>query len=141
MRYAQVGCRCVQQPCRGTTLLLVNATPTTLDWTRSPLVKDVEAGYAEPTERETLLAERRTSSTEEEVPTLSQDQSERIRSLELSNKRQSPQSSPPDEQNIQRDKLKGLGLAALTTVFTALTSVFAKITGDTASCGSYLVCS
>ena len=104
--------------------------PATPERICSPLFKDVETGYVEPTEREVLLAERRTSSTEEEEPMLSQNQSESIHSLQLSNKLHSSQSSSPDEQSVQKDKLKGLGLAALTTIFTALTSVFAKITGD-----------
>lgn len=100
-------------------------------------LQDLEQGTAEQSEKSVLLPDRRTSSFDEDLKTsVSRAQS---RSLPHSSKQALDVSAAPEagtsdyndeEQSTESNKMKGLGLAGIATMFQAVMSVCAKILGQ-----------
>lgn len=115
--------------------------------------KDLEAGSDKESDNSFLLAERRTSSFEDEMPPLSisrahsrssppkarsHTSASRTHSRSLPSRpkgtlqvsRDTSQDPATDQQSSQSKRMKGLGLAGIATVFQAVMSVCAKILGQ-----------
>lgn len=115
--------------------------------------QDLEAGSDKESDNSFLLAERRTSSFEDEMPPLSisrahsrssppkarsHTSASRTHSRSLPSRpkgtlqvsRDTSQDPATDQQSSQSKRMKGLGLAGIATVFQAVMSVCAKILGE-----------
>jgi len=98
------------------------------------LLQDLEAGDAQQSEQSFLLADRRTSSLDEEPRTsMSRAHSRTLPSKPKAALQVASDSSTPDQQGADGSKrLKGLGLAGIATMFQAVMSVCAKTLGGAA---------
>lgn len=97
----------------------------------SDLVQDLEAGDAQQSEKSLLLADRRTSSLDEEHSvSMSRAHSRTPPAKPKASLHVSSETTSSDQQGTDQGKrLKGLGLAGIATVFQAVMSVCAKILG------------
>ena len=107
----------------------------------SDLVQDLEAGDAQQSEKSLLLADRRTSSLDEEHNvSMSRAHSRTPPAKPKASLQVSSETTPSDQQGADQGKrLKGLGLAGIATVFQAVMSVCAKILGSEELHSSHVV--
>lgn len=119
-----------------------------LRYTINVATQDVEQGLPEQSEKSFLLPHRRTSSFDEDLETsVSRAHSRTLPqpSKEALGVSAAPEASTSgidaDAQGTDNNKLKGLGLAGISTVFQAVMSVCAKILGQFISAsGAVLSC-
>lgn len=95
------------------------------------LLQDLELGEAQQSEKSFLLADRHTSSLDEEAPiSISRAHSRTPPTKPKASLQVTHDTSPSSQQGPDQGKrLKGLGLAGIATVFQAIMSVCAKILG------------
>ena len=100
----------------------------------SSVTQDVEVGSTQESEKSFLLADRRTSSFDEEPHvTASRSHSRSVPAKTKSSLQVGAEPPTPtsDQQSADPAKrLKGLGLAGIATVFQSVMSVCAKILGE-----------
>ena len=105
-------------------------------------VQDLEHGVAEQSEKSFLLPSRRTSSLDEDVKPsaprthsrgLPQASQQALGITAAPEEEASTSGSNAEEQSTEGNKMKGLGLAGISTVFQAVMSVCAKILGKTSA--------
>ena len=103
-------------------------------------VQDLEHGVAERSEKSFLLPSRRTSSVDEDLKPgssrthsrgLPQASQQALGITAAPEDEASTSGSNAEEQSTESSKMKGLGLAGISTVFQAVMSVCAKILGKT----------